>query len=218
MIIAVTNLKGGVGKSTISRNLAVYFNDKVDKVCIVDTDIEQRTTCDWLERRGEDAEHIPVFPMTTVDGLSKDIKTHRSNGYDIIIIDGVPQLDQVAVKTMLLSDILVIRITPSIDDLKSFQRFLKVYDQAKNFKEIPAYLVLNKYSDRVGEDKEVKEALTMFEEFGIKKVETTIGDRVAHRRSSKFGLTAYEWEDKKAKAEIENLGQEIEQIITILVS
>ena len=219
MIISVTNLKGGVGKSTISRNLAVYFNDRVDKVCIIDTDLEQRTTCDWLERRGEDVPHIPVFPMTTVEALPKDVKTHRSNGYDIIIIDGVPQLDQVAVKTILLSDVLLIPITPSIDDLKSFQRFVKVYEQAKVFREqIPAYIVLNKYSDRVGEDKEVREALEMFEEFGIKKVNATIGDRVAHRRSSKYGLTAYEWEDKKAKKEIENLGEELEEIITILVS
>ena len=71
MIIAVTNLKGGVGKSTVARNLAVYFTEKGAKVCIVDTDLQQRTTCDWIERRGEEVPHIAVFPMTTVDGLPK---------------------------------------------------------------------------------------------------------------------------------------------------
>jgi chromosome partitioning protein len=172
-----------------------------------------------MERRGEDVKHIPVFPMSTVEGLPKDIKTHKSNGYDVIVIDGVPQLDQVAVKTILLSDLLIIPITPSIDDLKSFQRFLKVYEQAKVFRdEIPAYLVLNKFNGRIGEDQEVREALAMFEEFGIGSIKSTIGDRVAHRRSSKYGLTAYEWEDPKAKKEVEDFGQEIEAIITSLLS
>ena len=30
-------------------------------------------------------------------------------------------------------------------------------------------------------------------------LKATLDDRVAHRRSSKYGLTALEWEDKKAK-------------------
>ena len=81
MIIAVTNLKGGVGKSTLSRNLAVYFAMQGEKTCIIDTDIEQRTTCDWRTRREADAKiKVDVFPMSSTDGLVNDIKNHRNNG------------------------------------------------------------------------------------------------------------------------------------------
>lgn len=217
MIIAVTNLKGGVGKSTIARNLAAYFVKRGVKTCIVDTDLEQRTTCDWQERREGTETRIPVFPMTTVQALPKDIETHSADGYQIIIIDGVPQMDQVATRTMLICDILLIPITPSIDDLKSFERFLARFEEVKIHREnIPAFLVLNKFSVRSNEDKEVRAALKLFEEVGITPLKSTLGDRVAHRRASKYGLTAFEWEDERAKDEVVQLCKELEAIFKAL--
>lgn len=212
MIIAVTNLKGGVGKSTFSRNLAVYFAKQGAKTCIIDTDIEQRTTCDWRTRREDSTKiKVDVFPMSSTDGLVNDIKTHRNNGYKVIIIDGVPQLEKVTTKIILLSNFLVIPITPSIDDLKSFERFLKRYEDAKLVKsEIPGFLALNRYC-RTSEGEEVKQAIAMFEETGIIPLDNVITERVAHKRSSKYGLTALEWDDAKAKEEVEDLCKEIEK-------
>ena len=211
MIIAITNLKGGVGKSTLSRNLAVYFAQQGEKTCIVDTDIEQRTTCDWRTRREEDAKpQIDVFPMSSVDGLLQDIKTHQQNGYRVIILDGVPQLEMVTTKMILVSNFLVIPLTPSIDDLKSFERFLKRYEDAKTVKpDIPAFLVLNRYS-RTTESEEMKEAISLFKKYGITPLQNVVSERVAHKKSSKYGLTALEWDDPKAKAEITNFCQEME--------
>lgn len=218
MIIAVTNLKGGVGKSTIARNLAAYFTKQGAKTCIIDTDLEQRTTCDWQERR-ESEMRVPVFPMTTVQALPKDVETHERDGYQIIIIDGVPQMDQVATRTMLISDILLIPITPSIDDLKSFERFLTRFEEVKIHRDdIPTFLVLNKFNGRSNEDKEVQAALKLFGEYGITPLKSTLGDRVAHRRASKYGLTAYEWQDERAKEEIAALCKEIETKFKSLTS
>lgn len=219
MIIAVTNLKGGVGKSTIARNVAAYFIKQGIKTCIIDTDLEQRTTCDWQERRDEDAVRIPVFPMTTVQALPKDVETHEADGYKMIIIDGVPQMDQIATRTMLISDILLIPITPSIDDLKSFERFLTRFEEVKIHREdIPTFLVLNKFSGRSNEDKEVRSAMKLFGEYGITPLKSTLGDRVAHRRASKYGLTAFEWQDERAKGEIADLCKEIENKFKSLTS
>lgn len=220
MVISVTNLKGGVGKSTISRNLAAYFADRGVKVCLVDTDIEQRTTCDWAERRGDDATYIPVFPMTSVQTLPKDVENHEKDGYQLVIVDGVPQLDKVATRTILISDILLIPITPSIDDIKSFERFLSRYEEVKTHRDnIPAFLILNKFSGRNKEDLEMQEALNLFSEYGITQLKSTIATRVAHARSSKYGLTAFEWtEDDKARQEIIALGTELETIMTSILN
>jgi len=222
MIVAVSNLKGGVGKSTLARNVAVYFSSKGEKVCIVDTDIVQRTTCEWKERR-ENAEHrVDVFPMSTMEGLPKDIKTHQDNGYSVIIIDGVPQLEEVTTKIILISDFVLIPLTPSIDDLKSFQKFISRYQDAKSIlngiRDIYAFIVLNKYSGRNNEDLEMKEAIGMFEQEGIVSMKATLDDRVAHRRSSKYGLTALEWDDKKAKGEVQALCAEIENTLVNLIA
>ena len=215
MIIAITNLKGGVGKSTLSRNLAVYFALQGEKTCIVDTDIEQRTTCDWRNRRAEDIEPVvDVFPMSSTEGLIQDVKTHQQNGYRVIILDGVPQLEKVTTKMILLSNFLIIPITPSIDDLKSFERFLRRYEDAKTVRpEIPAFLILNRYS-RTTESEEMKAAIHLFEQYGILPLQTVISERVAHKKSSKYGLTALEWDDPKAKEEIMAFGQELEIKIT----
>lgn len=212
MIIAVTNLKGGVGKSTLSRNLAVYFAEQGAKTCIIDTDIEQRTTCDWRNRRvNEDLPLVDVFPMSSMEGLVQDVNTHKANGYRAIILDGVPQLEEVTTKMILLSNFLIIPITPSIDDLKSFERFLKRFEAAKVIRpNIPAFLVLNRYS-KTGEAEEMQKVLQVFEKHGIVPLQNVISERVAHKRSSKYGLSALEWTDEKAKNEILAMCQEIEQ-------
>jgi chromosome partitioning protein len=212
MIIAVTNLKGGVGKSTISRNLAVHFAKEGAKTCIIDTDIEQRTSCDWRSRRtGEDLPIVDVFPMSSMEGLVQDVKTHTANGYQAILLDGVPQLEEVTTKMILLAHVLIIPITPSIDDLKSFERFLKRFEAAKVVRpNIPAFLLLNRYS-KTGEAEEMKSVLTVFKKHGIYPLENVISERVAHKRSSKHGLAALEWTDEKAKEEIKAVCREIEQ-------
>ena len=51
MIISVTNLKGGSGKSTIAINLAVSFAVRGYNTCIVITDNEQRSAMKWQQDR-----------------------------------------------------------------------------------------------------------------------------------------------------------------------
>ena len=53
MVLSIVNLKGGVGKSTVSQNLAVSFTLAEVKTCIVDTDFEQQTSMKWVEQRGD---------------------------------------------------------------------------------------------------------------------------------------------------------------------
>ena len=215
MIIAVTNLKGGVGKSTISRLLAAYFANQGIKTCIVDTDLEQKTSSDWCERRPESAVYVPVFPMTTIQNLQRDIKTHSDNGYKMIIIDGVPQLSESATRTIAVADLLIVPVIASFDDILSFKKFIDRYEQVRSFKgEIPAYTMMNMYSGRNNEDKEAREMMGMFEESGIKPMKTYLENRIIHRRSTKEGLTAIEQnDDEKAKKEAFAFCEEVESII-----
>lgn len=222
MIIAVTNLKGGVGKSTLSRILAVYFAKQGIKVCILDTDLEQKTSCDWFERRPEEAIRVPVFPMTTVQNLQRDVKTHLQDGYKMVVIDGVPQLSDTATKTIAIADLLLVPIVPSFDDVLSFKRFIERYEQVKVIRDnIPAYTVMNMYTGRNNEDTETRDVMKAFEKYGILPLQSHLENRIAHRRQTKYGLTvldngaddSIERQLSKARTETNAFCQEVETLL-----
>ena len=53
MIISVTSLKGGVGKSTIAQNLAVCLAHNGVNVCIADADPANENSGNWGNIRSE---------------------------------------------------------------------------------------------------------------------------------------------------------------------
>ena len=64
MIISVMNLKGGVGNTTISTNLAACFANDNAKVCIGDLDNSQFSSKKWKTQRGDLKPEIPVFGIS----------------------------------------------------------------------------------------------------------------------------------------------------------
>ena len=118
MVLSIVNLKGGVGKSTVSQNMAVYFATEDVKVCIVDTDFEQQTSMKWVEQRGDRQPRVPVFAITE-KALSSNLAELKEN-YQLIIIDGTPALSTLASRVLLESDLVIVPITPTGFDLWSF--------------------------------------------------------------------------------------------------
>ena len=207
MVIAVTNLKGGVGKTTIALNLAVALAIRDYKVCVVDTDSEQRSAVKWSGQRDEGIRSVPVFAVG--DKLNKEVEALNAD-YEFVIIDGTPQLSERANRTILASDIILIPISTSGFDFWSFEHFVERYNQAKAFKEsVEAFVLLNKFKETRNISKEIREALGDFE---IPVLKTTLGERVAYQETTVQGLGVVEYKDKKAKEEINKLADEIEEI------
>ena len=144
MIISVTSLKGGVGKSTIAQNLAVCMAHNGYKVCIADADTNQ-SSLRWSSLRSGELPIIPAFG-TPEKTLSANIK-QLALDYEIVIIDGTPTLDKITSKIILLADMLLVPILPSGLDIWATEQFLERYEDAKIEKEkdIPAYMILNQY-------------------------------------------------------------------------
>ncbi len=209
MVIAVTNLKGGVGKTTVSTNLGVAFALRGYRVCIIDTDEQQRSSVKWSEQREDNLAHVPVVTVSS-EKLIREVDAISKN-YDIVILDGTPQLSKLASSTLLASDIIIVPISPSGYDYWSFESFLERYNQAREFKEnLQAFLLLNKFTEQYNVDKEVKAAL---KEFELPCLESSIGDRVAYRETIIQGMGVTEHKDKKARDEFNRLTDEIEGIL-----
>ena len=122
MVIAITNLKGGVGKTTLTINLAVGFALKGKTVCIVDTDLGQKSSMEWAGNREESRIKIPVYGVT-VKQITKEV-AELSTKYDVVQIDGTPQLNEVADRTIIASDLVLIPMSASMFDFRGFQNFL----------------------------------------------------------------------------------------------
>ncbi len=206
MIVGVTNLKGGVGKSTITQNLAVSLAHRGYKVCILDTDLGQRSSMKWAAQRSEDVPAIPVLG-TEADNVIKDAKEHERH-YDLVLIDGSPQLELAQVKTLTASDLVLVPVSPSALDIWSMQQFMGKYEQVKAIKgdSIHGFIILNKFSGKTRLDKEVTEAL---DSLGLKVLNNKIADRVAYREAPINGLGVIEMKNDKAKEEINLLTDEV---------
>jgi chromosome partitioning protein len=195
MIYAVTSLKGGIGKTTIAQNLAVCFAQSGEKVCLIDTDSEIQSTSDWGKDRSPDLPTIHV-EMVTQDNIVERVLSLKKD-YEIIVIDGAPALFELSSRAILLSDVVIIPVLPSIEEVRALERFMLRFNQSKMMKEnlggsVKSAVVLNKYNENLRIDREVKRVL---DKFGLRVLDAKLS-----------------YLDKKAKEEMNTLFVEIKSI------
>lgn len=209
MIISVTSLKGGVGKSTIAQNLGVCFAHAGYKTCIVDTDTNQ-STMRWSSYRDESLPPVAVFGLADGVELAKNVK-HLNQDYEIVLIDGTPSLSAVTSKIILLADLLVIPIQPSSLDVWATEKFIERYQDAVEQKEqpIPARFLVNQ-NQATNLSRDVREVLEQTE---IPVLKQPLKTRIAYREAVIKGVGAFEYKDEKAKKEIADLFKEIVTVI-----
>lgn len=108
MIISLLSEKGGVGKTTLAINISYCLQSRGNSVLLVDSD-PQGSARDWNERN--DGEILNIIGLDRIT-LDKDIIKFKKK-YDYIIIDGAPQLKDLAVRAILCSDLVLIPCQPS---------------------------------------------------------------------------------------------------------
>lgn len=199
MKIGVTNLKGGVGKTTLSINIAVCFAHMGYKVCIVDTDTNQNAV-QWYGAREPGLPEVLVVGTTDPKALTKVVENLNSQ-HDIVVIDGTPNLSEMNSKVMLASNLLIIPIRPGPNDYRAMEEFISRLNQVKEIKpELLACFLVNEYDDRKTAHRGIKNALQ--ENFEIPVMDTVVKSRTVYGESVLMGSGVYECSDEKAKNEI----------------
>lgn len=212
-ILAISNLKGGVGKSTIAQNIAAQFAQNGVKVCIADTDTEQKTSAKWATLRDSSLVPIPVFTIAQ-EKVSQEILGLKQK-YDLVIVDGTPALTELTTRIIILSDLVVVPILPGGGDIWALENFLERYQEAKVTKEsyggkVDIAVVVNRYSERTTLDREVVNAI---QDFGVTILATKLANRVSYREATIQGISVHETKDEKAKQEIADLTKEIKALL-----
>jgi len=111
-VIAVLSPKGGVGKTTLTANLAVLALKDFKHVAAIDLD-PQLGLAHWSELRGHEQPHI-----TPADGdLVETVELLIEDGNQLILIDGVPGSLELTEEAIDVADLVVIPMLSSEQDV-----------------------------------------------------------------------------------------------------
>lgn len=186
--ITISCLKGGVGKSTISINLAHAFKDYLN-VAILDTDTQKTTN------------------SLASDNLTIYKKNDKIADHDILIVDTPPYIDTSLEQTFLNSDLILIPTRPSFADLDALQVTISLFKKVQKKKpDLKAAIIINMEDSRSVLSQSILPAL---QELGVPIFKTMIENRTNYVRSiiSEDGI--YSFKDKKAVDEFNLFVKEV---------
>ena len=204
MIVGVLNQKGGVGKTTLSVNLAACLARTGARVLLIDAD-PQGSALDWAAaRQGTPLFSVVGFPRATIH---KEIN-QLGQGYDHIIIDGPPRVTDLARSAIMASDIVVIPIQPSPYDIWAAEEVVKLIAEARVYKEnIKSVFVINRKITNTAIGRDVREALAAYP---VHVLDTSVAQRVVFAEAAAQGQAIFEIDPTgPAVAEIEAVAAEL---------
>lgn len=112
--LGIASQKGGVGKSTLSRMLAVGYAANHWDVLIADLDTKQATSLDWARRRA-DAEILPAIQAMPFASVAAALKA--AGKHDLVIVDMPPHSHGGTAELANAVDVMFIPTGTTVDDL-----------------------------------------------------------------------------------------------------
>lgn len=203
-VISVLNQKGGVGKTTLSINLAAALKAADHSVLLVDAD-PQGSSMDWAAaREAEPLFSVVGYAKPTIHKTVADIGA----GKDFVIIDGTPRVTDLARSCIMASDLVLIPVQPSPYDIWASQEIVDLIKEAAAYKpELQAAFIINRKIPNTAIGRDVEGALAEFE---LPVIETTIDQRVIFAESAAGGISVMEQDAKsQAAKEITTLAQNV---------
>lgn len=205
-VIGLINQKGGVGKTTLSVNIAAELARRGNRVLLVDAD-PQGSALDWSEaREGEALFPVIGIPRAT---LHRDLEELKGN-CDFVVIDGAPRVTKLVRSSAMASDLILIPVQPSPYDVWAADEIVGILEELQVGKPALQFAFLvNRRIAKTAIGRDIGEALSSFENVPV--LESQVTQRVVFAESAAGGKAVFEIEGspRNGTREIESLVDEI---------
>ncbi|WP_334473197.1 ParA family protein [Arsenophonus sp. PmNCSU2021_1] len=205
-IVSFLNGKGGVGKTTLTLNVATALGNKGLTVIAIDTD-PQSSLSDFYHKK------MP-FDLAEADSEKEVYKVKKNfDSYDFIIIDGAGSLNSISSAAVFMSNLVIMPITPSALDFRASGSLVEAIEARNDTQpnKVIARWVINKTISSAVMTSILKDGIS---ESGIEAFKTQISQRQSYIRSlNNEGSTIYDSKDTKARGEIDLLTKEILEVL-----
>lgn len=209
-IIAIENTKGGVGKSTITTNLACQLTAEGYEVLIVDRD-PLRISRRWRELSEKDDHPIVVGIDTPT--IHRDIGKVIDK-FDYILIDGAAVVEEMAASAIRAADLVIVPIHPSGVDMWGAEPVLDLVKtrQAVTDGKPICRVLINGQKKRTKLAKSIHECV---DSYGVEILKARISDSVVWPECLMKGLGVMDVKSSAAdllKKELVDLVAELKEI------
>tara|TARA_B110000977_G_scaffold120284_1_gene154874 strand:+ start:363 stop:1049 length:687 start_codon:yes stop_codon:yes gene_type:complete len=221
-VISLVTGKGGVGKSTLSYNLAGSLAELGKKVILIDADNEKPDSL-GIYSQGIPEQDIDNFKTLT---SNKDVIKHKdtweinfdivlskpnelrnqisdlNSEYDYVIIDTPPNYSSASVKSVALSNLSIIVAAPSFSDENAVGRTFDTIDMGT-----PIIGIMNKI---IKSQKLSKRLINIIDESHRPFLHSKISDKVSIKESAYAGMYVGDYDkDSQSHKEFQQLAIEI---------
>jgi chromosome partitioning protein len=212
-IITIAHQKGGVGKSTISSNIAVEYSKKYD-TAILDLDVQHSLTAFAKKRASKHNLKLNLLAqpttakelMRTIDNTKNEVLIIDTGGFDV-------DIQRIA---MYAADIIITPVSDSPMELHGLSVFANTIKQLKKEKsDIKSYVIFNRVHQFANKSLvELAKDINELEQYQV--LDTVLRDKKIYKDAYFDAMSVCEYDNQnEASKNITSLLNEINSIILL---
>lgn len=131
VVVAVGQLKGGVGKSSLAVNLGASWGARGRRVELLDCDTDQGTAVEWAAGGTLPVQVVALAPGADPGRQVVDEIMRRRDAVDALLLDLPPQLGPVVRAALVVADLVVLPVPASPADVLAAGRMLELVREGR---------------------------------------------------------------------------------------